>query len=55
MHEMCDAAEIAKTEAISINKSKGPREEKYSVSFHDQNKYIQQVGSLYGQTLYIYV
>ena len=47
MHETCDAAEIAKTEAISINKSnKVPRDEKYNVNFHDQNKYIQQVNPL---------
>ncbi len=43
MHELCDAAEIAKTEAISINKTKGSREDKYNVTFHDQNKYLQQV------------
>jgi hypothetical protein len=45
MHELCDAAEIAKTEAISINKSKGSREDKYNVTFHDQNKYLQQVST----------
>ncbi len=45
MHELCDAAEIAKTEAISINKTKGSREDKYNVTFHDQNKYLQQVST----------
>ena len=43
-HDLCDA-DIAKTEAITINKAKGSREEKYTVTFHDQNKYIQQVST----------